>query len=474
MIATAKQSLWTAALALFGLLLSATTSAAASSAGCTAVNGGAFNLSASTFGESATSPSLTFAAGDVLSFTITRTGMSGSDGGLFTLLSPTDTLLLSGGTTASETATHTVTSAALVMSAAVENVGHSITLTATCTPAPPLGPTDSQKLRSLQIQGSKIVAQTSGQAIAGAVGNAIVTALNPQPTPPTGNSPSGGPTGLGGPRAPNADTAAAGPLAVSIQRNGWNAWGDLRVTQSERALNAGGFDGRQVNGTFGLGRIVAPGIVIGGFGGVESFRYDVAALTGRLDGDGVTGGAYLGWQMLSGLRFDLAGAYSRIGYDATAGTASGSFTGHRLLLSSGLTGTHGIGGVVLEPSARLFGVWENQGAYTDSLGVAQDANRFSVGRASFGGRILAPMQFGRLSIAPYAGLYGDYRFSQGDAAVPAGTEILALPDGWSARAVGGLGFNAANGVSLTVGGEWGGIGTDARQRSLNVRGAVPF
>ena len=43
-------------------------------------------------------------------------------------------------------------------------------------------------------------------------------------------------------------------------------------------------------------------------------------MPGRLKGDGWTVGAYLGWKMTQGIRFDAAVAYSGIGYDGTAGT----------------------------------------------------------------------------------------------------------------------------------------------------------
>jgi hypothetical protein len=38
------------------------------------------------------------------------------------------------------------------------------------------------------------------------------------------------------------------------------------------------------------------------------------------------------------LRYDAAVAYSGIGYDGTAGTAQGDFSGQRWLVSTGLSG----------------------------------------------------------------------------------------------------------------------------------------
>ena len=41
-------------------------------------------------------------------------------------------------------------------------------------------------------------------------------------------------------------------------------------------------------------------------------------------------------------------------------TNSGNFTGRRWLVSSGITGTHGWRVFVLEPSARVFSLWEHE------------------------------------------------------------------------------------------------------------------
>lgn len=216
-----------------------------------------------------------------------------------------------------------------------------------------------------------------------------------------------------------------------------------------------------------------PGLVVGAFGGFERFGYDIRSLTGKLSGDGLTGGAYLGWRIVPGIRFDLVGAYSGIDYDARAATASGTFLGQRRLVSTGLTGTYALNGILLEPSARVFAIWERQGTWADSLGVQQAANSFSVGRASAGFRAAYPVVVGSgLTLSPYAGIYGNYYFSRGEAPTP-GTEILAIADGWSARAISGLAFDVG-GAAVSVGGEWGGIGADHTQRSVTLRGALPF
>lgn len=455
------------------------------SVGCDAVNGGAFNFSVAS-GAAAERDAQTFAAGEVLSFTITRVNPPLSDGADFRL-ADNDTLILlvsRAGTSTNESGSYTVTAGALNIYPVLESLGSSASVTMTCTPVvtQPTGPTDSQRLRSMQIMGSKIVAQTSGGAITGAVGSAITQSMGGGAGSTSIGTPSTGtPAGLGGPKpamlgrtSRGDDAGAHSAAAVALQRQGWTAWGDLGFIDSQRKPDAGGFEGQQVNGTAGIGRVIAPGLVVGAFGGFERFDYDVATLAGRLSGHGATGGAYLGWRLAPSVLFDLAGAYSALDYDATAGAAAGNFEGRRTLVSTGLTGSMRVGGFTVDPSARLFAIREKQDAYVDGLGVAQAAHAFSVGRASAGVRASYPLPLvAGASLTPHAGLYGDYHFSSGEIVV-SGTEVLAIEDGWAARVVGGVALQSQEGASLSLGGEWGGIGAEYRQRALVVRGVLPF
>ena len=106
--------------------------------------------------------------------------------------------------------------------------------------------------------------------------------------------------------------------------------------------------GDQVNLLAGVTRKLTPNFLIGVLGGYETFDYRSDALQGRLKGDGWTVGSYLGWMLAPNIRFDAAFAYSGIGYDGSAGTASGQFGGQRWLLSSGLTGTYQGWGLQIE------------------------------------------------------------------------------------------------------------------------------
>jgi hypothetical protein len=130
----------------------------------------------------------------------------------------------------------------------------------------------------------------------------------------------------------------------------------------------------------------------------------------------------------------VTAAYSGIGFDDVAGTATGNFSGDRWLVSSGLTGFYKVLGFDIEPSAKIYGLWENENAYTDSLGTAQGARQFVTGRSSEGLQIAYSIAgTSGITVMPYVGLYGDYYFNNENAPAIAGAVPLAstpILSGW--------------------------------------------
>ena len=152
--------------------------------------------------------------------------------------------------------------------------------------------------------------------------------------------------------------------------------------------------------TAGLGRKLTPDFLIGLVTGYEHFKYDVASLAGTLKGEGGTVGGYAAWRFTRELRWDAALAWSDIAYDATAGTATGSFTGHRWLVSTGLTGSYNVAAYILEPSSKVYVLWERESEWTDSLGTLQPERNFSAGRVATGGKLIYPWVSGDMRVAP--------------------------------------------------------------------------
>jgi hypothetical protein len=371
---------------------------------------------------------------------------------------------------------------------------------------------DSTKLRELQISATPIIANAWGQAVTGAMDEAVSAGFggNPQSLSPTGtgftyyfNDDAPAPSAESDPdslrrylvspdgsansnaRRFNDDFRALGyakgmptkapPAAQSSAPRDWLAWINVRGTDYFRGTVGNDLKGDQVDAFAGLTRRLSPNFIVGVMGGYEHFDYSSQAFNGVLKGDGWTAGAYLGWKLAPNLRFDAGGAWSDLVANGVSGTASGHFLGTRWLVNGGLTGTYPWQQFVFEPSARVFALWEHENAYTDSLGTFQPARNFETGRASVGAKAIYPFAWtsSTVALSPYAGLYADYYFSKDDAQT-AGLTTVPLLQGFSARATGGVAASFAGGATLGAGGEFGGIGSANHIWTWTARGRIPF
>jgi len=377
-------------------------------------------------------------------------------------------------------------------------------------------PADSLKLRKLQLAVMPLEANTSAQAITGAIDSAIGAGFSGTcPIAPTPNG-SGftycfdgeaqnpppaqqarakidddfaalGYTDLPGTRwsAPQDARVAADlrPQAMSPgvvpykPPRAWLAWIDVRGSEVLRTSSTDDLHGLQGNAMFGLTRRFSPRFLIGVTAGYENFDYSSDAYNGVLRGQGFTGGGYIGFLFNEHLRFEAAGTWSDILVDGTAGAASGKFTGQRWLGFGNLTGSFGLLGTTFEPSAQVYTLWEHENAYTDSLGTLQPNHDFDTGRASGGIKASHAFPAGAVNIVPYVGLYGDYYFSMDNATTESSLSAVSsvpLLQGWAARANGGVTTAFRSGAQVSVGGELAGIGNTTQIWTVTLRGNVPF
>jgi hypothetical protein len=351
-------------------------------------------------------------------------------------------------------------------------------------------PTDSQNLQTMQNGITKSVANVSGQVVTTQIAGAIADAFSDSGSPVTFGANG---VSINFAATPKSDIekrtdeafsalgyAGKGSNAMAYKAprsltpyKEWSAWLDLRGTGWQNHDVNSGMNGAQFNGTGGIARKLTPDFLVGVFGGYEYFKYNVAALAGEMKGTGGTIGSYLGWRVTSTVRFDAALGYTRMAYSATSGTATGSFNGDRLVASTGVTGNYGLGIYKIEPSASIYALWEKQSAWTDSLGTAQASRTFSAGRTSLGSKLIRQIEYGAVTLAPYAGFYGDYRFSS-DNATPGGTPIVGIGDGWSGRATAGISLTRKSGAAIALGGELGGLGAAYKVWTGNIRASMPF
>jgi nitrogen fixation protein FixH len=452
------------------------------------------------------------APGQSVTFTATVSGSNGS-------LKPSGTLTFSVDGSALP-AVNLINGQASFSTAALTTGSHTIIATftpdigfAASTSAPLIQrvgpPADSTRLRELQISATPIIAQGWAQAVTAAMADATAAGFggNPQSLAPAGtgftyyfnDDPPARPQTASDEdslrrflAAPNGNakrvdddfralgytggmpTKAPPPPASSAAPRDWLAWISVRGTDFYRGTFGNDLKGVQVDAFAGLTRRITSNLVVGVLGGYEHFDYSSQAFNGVLKGDGWTAGAFLGWKLSANMRFDAGAAWSDLVANPVSGTASGSFLGTRWLVQGGLTGTYPWQSFVLEPSARVFALWEHENAFTDSLGTQQAARNFETGRASAGIKAVYPLAWtSSVALAPYAGLYADYYFSRDDAQTP-GLTTVPLLQGWSARLTSGVTATLPGGASLGAGGELGGIGSANHIWTWTVRGRLPF
>ena len=473
--------------------------------------------------------------GQPVTFTATVTSSSGTPTGTVTFkdgATVIGTVSLSAGVATFTTAalaagTHTITASYGGASGFAASTSPALTQTVQI-------PLDSVRLRALQVAVSKVEALASGAAFEGAVAGAIAegfaegggalmtpsengvrfnltadpdnagrgervaeqydavlaarsgamrdnspSAINQNlPASVRSFAPDPSQAGPAGARVDNAFNELAyaktpPPVVKVAPPREWLVWADVRGTGWNTDPSAGDIRGAQVNAIAGLTRKLTPDFLLGALAGYENFDYTSQTLNGRLRGNGWTMGGYLGWRILPGVRFDAAIGRSGITYDGVSGAASATFPGNRWLASAGLTGTYRTEWLLIEPSAKVYAVWERDFAYVDSLGTLQPENTFSSGRASAGGKVAYPIAWDAIAlVAPYVGLYADYYFSSDNAALLLPTQFV---HGWAARTTAGVSYNFAGGTRVLFGGEVGGLGSqNFTVWSVRGRASVPF
>jgi uncharacterized repeat protein (TIGR01451 family) len=447
--------------------------------------------------------------GQPVTFTATVAGSPGTPTGTVTFADGATTLAtvaMAGGTASFTTSSLTVGVHTMVATYSGD-VGFA-TSTASLQQAVNV-PVDSLKLRQMQIIGTQLAAQSSGQAISGAIDSAINDGFNDNPALTTPSEGGLHLTFTGEPvekrvltAAPQDDVRdfannpfkrqtrvddafsalgyaprynkAPPPSPTTNGPRVWTGWVDVRGVFWDRNSIGADIRGNQINAIAGVTARITPNFLVGVLGGYEHLDATSQVLTGQLKGGGWTAGTYLGWKFAPHLRLDAGLAGTLLDYQGTAGTAAGTFSGNRWLASGGVTGTYDVARFVVEPSARIYALWEHDSAYTDSLGTLQTARNFSTGRASGGVKIATPIAWTSSAVVtPYAGLYGDYYFSKDDE----GAVLVApipLVQGWSARVVSGLSVTFDGKAQISIGGELGGLGSDYTIWSVRSRASIPF
>lgn len=319
---------------------------------------------------------------------------------------------------------------------------------------------DSVNLRATQILVSRLEALASGRAFVDAVQSAVYGGFDMQTgmtVDSNGVHLSYVPPVAGDVPWPDAEAPASNTqIWANLSGSGVGDWD---------SSDPDTISGLQINALVGASYKLSPDLLVGVVGGYEAFSYDSTTMNSTLSGDGWTLGGYAGADLGGDIKLFGALAYSGLAYDGSAGDATGSFGAWRLTASGGIAGSVEAYGLEIEPSLNMFGLWEGQDGYTDSLGTEHEAREFMTGQVSAGIKISHPLVANGVDILPYAGLYADYSL-EGDsdelAELGLGGPVMGFDGGISGRVVGGVSAAFDGGANVDFGAQIGGLGSDLR------------
>lgn len=234
-----------------------------------------------------------------------------------------------------------------------------------------------------------------------------------------------------------------------------DVWGSLTHTGF---TGDGDADHKQVNAYAGVDGFLTNNLVGGVFVGYEYSNTEFDSLNGELDGNGQSVGAYMGYTFSDVVKFDAGISQSWLSYDVSDSAASAEFDAQRTLAFAGLSGAISVGGLLIEPTADLLAVWQDEESYSDSLDADHHSRSFTAIRASAGTRFsFTDVGTENWAVMPYAGLYGDYWSTDDDAGSSA--DYASVLEDFSGRVNGGLNFESrTHGIALDLNAEYSGIG----------------
>ncbi|MDH4982158.1 autotransporter outer membrane beta-barrel domain-containing protein [Hyphomicrobium sp. D-2] len=492
-------------MALF-LCLSAFSGRALASAGCDALNTGAWNVTLSISGTGYTSM-LNFDVGDTVHVTAVELSPSGGialfDGAAGTL----------GTTSGSGTINHTVTGpddlSMVVGLASGTTFFAQYGLTATCDAAPSPGPSPTPKTDASQAVTKGFLASringillndptgvslldrslaSSGQTNIAAAGNGTTNVASNAAA--FGSAMGLGVGGLGDDaidtsgsknirfsqslsqlrrQAADAqmrkDRMALGagdggslPLAYETA-SPWDIWVEGRYSAFDDDNGNLGRDGHVGVLYVGGDYRVTENVIVGVLAQFDWAKDESGVLSSKVDGSGWMIGPYMSARIHDNIYFDLRAAWGRSDNDIDVANATGSFDTSRWLVKGTLAGNwmHDVWRIT--PSAELAYVEESADAFTNSAGTFVPGQDVSLGRLQFGPEIGYRIRHtADTFIEPFAALKGVWDFDNPNVAIIDG--FVVGPGNFWGRLQGGLNVVTSSGWYARGLASWDGIGAD--------------
>lgn len=252
--------------------------------------------------------------------------------------------------------------------------------------------------------------------------------------------------------------------------SGWDLWIELSGARTNGGSGEGSTFGIM---SVGADYLVEPGVLVGLMVQLDRFKQDLSG-GGDMEGWGWMSGPYATFRLDDHLYVDVSGAWGRSENEISPfGTYRDAFQTERTLLSGALAGQFEIGNWDVRPKTSVQFMYEQQSAYTDSLGVRIPDQSVSQGELSLGPTIAYTHRFdGEGVVVPRIGLEGVYGFGARDT-YSAGS-FASESQGLTGRVRGGVTYRDRENRQIGVTGDYGGIGSSVKSYGLSLRFTVPL
>lgn len=419
--------------------------------------------------------SVTFSAGDVLSWSMTG-------GSIIITVSATQSSLASSGSFTMAAGTATVAIANHSAGTPITTL-HCSAATTTTTTTTTGNTVASNAKQSTQYVAPKVMA-TATTAIGTLIGNNIKGAFSRVGSLQgrTGNTAFAGgddPEGLlarATGSAPQANAVGDG-LRQGLLDGKLGGFTEMSYSHLRSTEAGGQYSGDVKNGVVGVDYLVRPDMLVGLAGGYEWTNFTTTYNSGWLDGHGVTVAPYFGYTF-DRFVLDLTLGHSWLQYDnlrGTSGRAYGSYDAERNFVTSNLTATYYWRTLRLAPTAGLLFAREEAEAYTDSTGARQDGVTTRMGRASLGGEIGHPVNLQDIcscSVEPFIKAKLNYDFLHDGQVILANGQLSAVND-VTGQAGGGFKVTIGRYIVALIDSSYDTLGA-SNLYGWNVRGRIDF
>lgn len=204
---------------------------------------------------------------------------------------------------------------------------------------------------------------------------------------------------------------------------------------------------------------VASNMIVGALVQFDWSKDSSDVLASKVDGNGWMIGPYMSAQIHDNIYFDLRAAWGRSNNDLAIEDITGGFDTSRWLVKGTLAGNWMYDAWRFTPSAELAYVEESADSFTNSAGTFVAGQEVSLGRVQFGPEIGYRIRHTASTfIEPFAAIKGVWDFDNPNVAIIDGF-VVGPGDFWG-RLQGGLNVETTSGVYVRGLASWDGLGAD--------------